>query len=105
MQKRAFSSDAKSLAYYEKTMLHKSGWSLGYGQYDLRSLDGGKQWHAVQEDCDKGVTILGTAEEVFPGLLDHLQGLDALTSYARKNGPLTPERGLKLSFSKAPASR
>lgn len=87
--KRAFLRDSQSLAYYERTMLHKQGFAMGFGSYELRSFDGGKLWYAVERGENGAVIIKGTADEVFPGLLKHLDAMDALVEYAKKNGPLT----------------
>lgn len=88
-QRRSFARDAQNLAYYEKTYLWKQGAMIGFGNYDLRSFDGGKQWYAVSRKDDGAIVILGAAEEIFPGLLASINGMDALVAYARKNGPLT----------------
>lgn len=89
LQKRSFSRDARSLAYYESTMLRKQGGALGLGQYELLSFDAGKRWYAVDRDDGGAVIIRGVADDVFPGLLSHLDGMDALVTYVKKNGPLT----------------
>lgn len=89
LQKRSFSSDERSLAYYRETHLRKQGYSRGFGQYELLSFDGGKRWYAVEQGRNDEIIIRGTAEEVFPGLLAHLHGWDALIKHAVKNGPLT----------------
>ena len=62
--------------------------------YHLFSPNGGRDWYAIDEDD----AIIGTADEVYPGLLAHLDGMEALTDHAWKNGPIdlaSPEgRGL-----------
>ena len=88
-QKRSFSRDARSLAYYQSTILRKQGWMIGFGQYELLSLDGGEQWYAVENGASGAVIIRGTADEVFPGLLSQLYGLNTLVDYVKKNGPIT----------------
>ena len=57
--------------------------------YNLRTFDGGRTWYAVEFDNESRMTILGEAEEVFPGLLDHISALDRLTEYAKLHGPIT----------------
>lgn len=89
LQKRSFVRDSQSLAYYQNTMLRKQGSAMGFGQYELLSFDSGKQWYAVEREDDGAVVIRGTADEIFPGLLGHLHGMDALVAYATENGPLT----------------
>lgn len=88
-QKQAFTKDARSLSYYQETFLRKQGWSQGFGRYELLSFDGGKRWYAVERNDGGAVVILGTADEVFPGLLSRLYGMDALVAYTKKNGPIT----------------
>lgn len=57
--------------------------------YDLRSWDGGQNWYAVDHNLEtKEVKILGTAEEIYPGLLDCLNGWNRLTDHVIKNGPI-----------------
>jgi len=61
--------------------------------YDLRSWDGGKVWYAVEFDKDCvdglwGLTILGRADELYPGLLEHIEGWDNLLKYVEDNGPI-----------------
>ncbi|MBI3075075.1 MAG: hypothetical protein HYY92_02615 [Parcubacteria group bacterium] len=80
---------ASNLDYYEKTMLREQGWSQEVGNYDLRSFDGGKRWYAVESDEKGGMIIRGVAEDIFPGLLGRLRGMEALSAYVKENGPLT----------------
>lgn len=95
----------RNLKYYEKKYLRKIGYTVGYGSYNLRSLDGGQNWYAVKctsnlPDSEK-IEIIGPAEEVFPGLLEKLKSIDELVRYAQK-GPITemgPEE--KIMFEKA----
>lgn len=70
--------------------------------YMIHSWDGGKTWYATEydEECVDdmwGITILGDASEMYPGLLEHIEGMDALTDYVQKNGPIngTDPAGLK----------
>ncbi len=84
--------------YVDSTYLRKQGSTSTYGggelgkdfiNYDLRSWDGGKNWYAIDKDLpfkQNEVRILGTAEEVYPKLLQHLEAWDKLTEYAQKNG-------------------
>lgn len=90
-QERSFSKarDARLLKYYKETYLSKQGWKMGFGDYKLHSFDGGKRWYAVELGEDDAVIIKGLADEVFPGLLDRIDGLDALMAYVKKSGPLT----------------
>lgn len=88
-QKHRSVHDLQDLAYYRQTNLFQSGWSQGVGSYQLYSLNGGKNWWAVEQTEDGQVEIIGSAEEVFPGLLKRLRAWDDLEEYARENGPLT----------------
>src|SRR5574344_1518296 len=88
IHKNSVSKSMRDLAYCKSTYLYKTGASQGYGSYQLRSFDGGRNWYAVETDSSS-VIIKGKAEEVFPGLLAHLDGLDKLTDYVEKNGPIT----------------
>ena len=87
-QKHASTRAMEELVYYKGTYLWKSGWAKGFGSYVLRSFDGGRSWYAVERIEDE-LKVLGPAEEVFPGLLSQLYGLDALVKYVEQNGPIT----------------
>lgn len=73
--------------YYQRTHLQKSGYSQGWGNYDLRSLDGGINWYAVAS-TNGGVVILGSADQVYPGLVEHILAMGRLYSYVESNGPV-----------------
>ncbi len=60
--------------------------------YNLRTFDSGKHWYAIEYDDDWGLIILGEAEEVYPGLLKHLDAMDNLISH----GPITNSADLDL---------
>lgn len=88
----------EKLFYYNRKYLYKSGYMTGYGSYELVSLSGGKSWYAAQtglvdttpwhyEVTD--VRILGPAEEIYPGLLSKLNGMETLMKHITENGPLT----------------
>lgn len=88
----------RSVDYYSVNFLRKQGSTslmpnLKQGEflnYELRSFDGGKNWYAVQSDFKtETVKILGEAETVYPGLMKHLNAMDALTAYVEKNGPIS----------------
>ena len=55
-------------------------WLDKYFNYHIRSWDAGKNWYAVEYDNDWGIKILGDAKEMYPGLLEHIKAIDALTS-------------------------
>jgi len=56
--------------------------------YQLKTFDSGKTWYAIEYDDDWGVTILGEAEDIFPGLLQHLEAMNELQQYVQENGPI-----------------
>lgn len=88
----------RSLAYYDSACLQKQGSTSTYGggelgkdfvNYDLRSWDSGKTWYAVKYNSEtETLTILGEADTIYPNLLEHLEGMDALTDYVQKNGAI-----------------
>ena len=91
--KRGDAWNLKELTYYRDTYLRKQGATIfikgAEKGYDLRSFDGGKTWYAIEQRGDGSLKILGTSDVVYPGLLQHLHGMDILTSYAQEKGPLT----------------
>ncbi|HYF05050.1 MAG TPA: hypothetical protein VEA59_02670 [Patescibacteria group bacterium] len=58
-----------TLARYHKRLPILMGHDQFYGKFDLRSLDQGQTWLAVQTSEDQTVTVLGYAEQIYPGLL------------------------------------
>lgn len=56
--------------------------------YNLRTFNSGKTWYAVELDSDWGMTIIGESEEVYPGLLDHIEAIDRLTQHVQENGAI-----------------
>lgn len=61
--------------------------------YLLKSWDGGKIWYAVEIDKDCvdglwGLKILGRADELYPGLIEHIEGWNKLLEYVQKHGPI-----------------
>lgn len=63
-----------------------------YFNYILHSWDAGKTWYAVEYDkeCEDGwgIIILGNAREMYPGLLEHIEGMNTLTKYVEDNGSI-----------------
>jgi hypothetical protein len=88
-QHRLSARDRESLALFKKTYRRKSGWMVGYGSYELESIDGGRQWLVVVRDDDGVAKVVGDAEKVFPGLVAKLDAFVALSDHARLHGPLT----------------
>lgn len=89
------------LLYYPPNWdIDKDGNSFNY---DIRSWDGGKVWYAVEIDKDCvdglwGIKILGRANDLYPGLVQHIQSWDVLTKYVEKYGSINPNdpEGMKL---------
>ena len=91
------STAEREIKHYRQKYLYKSGmttlWSGSKGKplsYQLQSFDGGNtwyvcEWHGAGQDY---LQILGKVEVVYPGLLEHLDNMDKLTSFVEKNGPL-----------------
>ncbi|MCJ7793147.1 MAG: hypothetical protein MUP45_04185, partial [Candidatus Marinimicrobia bacterium] len=72
---------------YQRISLVKQGCNAKHGKYDLRSYDGGLIWYAV-EVTSEGLKILGKADEIFPGLISELEGMNNLIRYITEYGPL-----------------
>lgn len=57
--------------------------------YSLSSFDGGKNWYVVdKEKLFDEIVILGNVEDIYPGLMERLDGFDNLSEHLSKNGPL-----------------
>lgn len=105
---REYKSLKQQEAYWDTTYLRKSGGTRTFGpkgfdnpilNYDLRSWDVGKNWYAVDLNFKTGeLKIIGEAEKIYPGLIEHLSAWDAMTKYVQKNGPikLTDPNGVKI---------
>lgn len=74
--------------WHDDALRVKRDWSIGYGDYCLWSMDGGKNWYAVDQSNDMFI-VRGPAEEVFHGLIKQINGFEALATYAKKNRPVT----------------
>jgi len=74
----------RELQYYQSTHLSKSGWSAGFGDYRLVSLDSGASWWNAEYSGNK-VGITGPAD---PKLISQLEGMDALIAYVQEHGPI-----------------
>lgn len=84
---RNYNNDQRLLKHYHEKYLFKSGWDKKHGSYQLASLDGGKNWYAI--DAQQGeVKILEAADTVFPGIIQELNAQDQLIDHVHKHGPL-----------------
>lgn len=73
-------------AYHENYQV-KNGGSTLKGKlvnYELLSLDKGTTWYVVNDG-----KIVGDVNKVYPGLLKHIQGMEALYAYIAKKGAIT----------------
>jgi len=88
-EKHKTAADMQRLKYYDKNHLSKNGWMSedigGYGAYRLVSLDGGKNWYALDGKKIKNneMVIVGSADKVYPHLLERLNAWDRLERMAR----------------------
>lgn len=76
--------DLETLARYKSTYLIKSGWTDNSDYYHLFSCDAGNNWYAMGKD---GVSIIGPAEEIYPGLVRHLEKENSLIKYSSDGHP------------------
>ena len=88
-------SAKKDLSFYNKTYLTKQGGTRMLEDkilnYHLKSFDGGKTWYAIDDKLffnDGTCIILGEAETVYPGLLNHLNAWDNLTKHVKVYGEI-----------------
>jgi hypothetical protein len=72
----------RDLAYLREAYPIRVGASSQYGSYVLVSVNGGKDWLALDPTTH---ALIGTAN---PARLAHLNGLDALTDYVHRHGPI-----------------
>lgn len=92
--KKDYDRKVRDLNYYNSTYLVKQGGTMmipNANSYYLISLDSGKNWYAVDNEKrfnNKEIIILGTADSIYPNLLKHINGMDALTKYVEKNGTI-----------------
>ena len=105
VHKCSVEGELRTAQYYSQNHLTKSGATMmvpGVNSYTLRSFDGGKNWYAIEmrnqkvvKDVDGNLTIdhelivLGKVDDVYPGLLAHLEAVDRLMQHVEKNGPVT----------------
>ena len=74
--------DLESLKRYRNTYLFKSGWTDASEYYHLFSFDEGKSWYALDKN---GATIIGPAEEIYPGIISILENENSLIKYPSKS--------------------
>ena len=57
--------------------------------YEIRSWDGGMNWYVIDHNFKTTeFKVLGDAEELYPGLLEHVIGMDQLTKHVQDNGSI-----------------
>ena len=69
------------------TMLLTGEWI----NYNLKTYDDGAHWYAIEYNDEWGVVILGEAEEIYPGLLAHIDAWDKITKRVAERGPISLE--------------
>ncbi len=85
----------KEVTYYQTNYQYKVGTTALYDGYSLTNplsyrlatFDGGKNWYALDTKADE-VVVVGSAEEIYPKLLKHLNDMDLLFERI-KHGPIT----------------
>lgn len=84
----------RELDYYASAYKCRNGvtslWSGSNGEmltYELRSFDDGLNWYVIRRNKNN-VYVQGNAENVYPGLLQHLNAMDELYRRVKENGPL-----------------
>ncbi len=98
-------ADLKTLRFYRKNYLRRQGGTVlvpGADNYEIASFDGGRNWYAVKDttlevttepdgSCSRNYDyqIVGPAEVIYPGLVEHLCGMDALVAQVKEHGALT----------------
>lgn len=70
--------DLESLARLKETYQTRSGWTESSDYYLLFSFDAGKSWYAMDKE---GTTIIGPAEEIYPGITELLESENSLIRY------------------------
>lgn len=79
---------ARSLQAYRQMQARyrtRVGWRLGYGNYRLVTLDGGRCWYDFTTDEQEAVHISGLADAA---LVRELEGTEALSAHIATHGPL-----------------
>jgi len=92
VEQRQVSKILETLSAEEFESLIISGrWRFGaaetIGSYQLRSLDAGETWY-VLEGIDGEEKFLGSAEEIYPGLVTYLNASREVAQYVDMFGPV-----------------
>jgi hypothetical protein len=72
----------------ESLIVRRQGYLVGFGHYDIRSFDDGKNWYSIKENKE-GVHILGKTNEVMPGLIQQINGFRNLQNFVLEHGSLS----------------
>jgi hypothetical protein len=93
--KKELNKQLEIVKNYETTYLTKHGGTrLNNDEmlcYNLLSFDGGKIWYAFEYGKNSEVLIMGTAENVYPGLLAHLDAWDKIRAYMDEHGAINQD--------------
>lgn len=79
--------EAKNFEHYRQLVGSTRLWNGSNGDmisYNLRSFDSGQTWVAVEIDKESKMRIKGDAEKLYPGLVQQIQGMNALTEEVLK---------------------
>jgi hypothetical protein len=80
--------DDRELTAIRRTYLRVSGTNERYGDYDLRSFDGGRRWYATHTNAQGQLIIDGDIEDVYPGLRAELENWDNIVQFVCENGTI-----------------
>jgi hypothetical protein len=103
---RNMKSMQRELDHYHSTYKIRQGgtslWSGSKGEmlnYFLESFDGGLNWYVIRTEGNNRY-VQGNVENVYPGLMRHLQAMDDLTRRVEANGPLDLGKSSDVKFLK-----
>ena len=97
-----FRSMKETIDRHNETYLSKSGGTAMYFppwwnkirdgkafNYYLMSFDGGENWYAVdREKLFDEILVIGLVDHIYPGLMEHMEKMNNLSSHVRERGSL-----------------
>ena len=78
------------LKHFEDTCRSVQGTDPRYGTYAIATIDGGKNWYAIETAQNGGIKILSPADEKYPGLVKEREAMDELVRRANSHHPADP---------------
>jgi len=93
---KSSSTDRRIAAYHRRYYLFRSGTDDDSGrEYSIASFDGGRSWYAVSISnlnnvAGRDFRIFGPAEDIYPGLLVKIDGMEQLRTYVIAHGSTNP---------------